>query len=99
MLLEDNIEATRHIKHGSQSHPGFLYPIITTLVCTNLSQLGAKAVAGLAPVKRNRFIRLDGAAKSVNRELEDKARTLAGIKGYKSNLAATRTGSLSPRTS
>jgi hypothetical protein len=30
----------------------------------------AKAVAGLAPVKRNRFIRLDGAAKSVNRELE-----------------------------
>jgi hypothetical protein len=38
----------------------------------------AKAVAGLAPVKRNRFIALDGAAKSVNRELEAKARTLAG---------------------
>ena len=34
----------------------------------------ARAVAGLAPVKRNRFIRLDGAAKSVNRELEAKAR-------------------------
>ena len=33
----------------------------------------AKAVAGLAPVKRNRFIALDGAAKSVNRELEAKA--------------------------
>jgi len=30
----------------------------------------AKAVARLAPVKRNRFIALDGAAKSVNRELE-----------------------------
>jgi hypothetical protein len=29
----------------------------------------AKAVAGLAPVKRNRFIALDGAVKSVNREL------------------------------
>jgi len=42
----------------------------------------AKAVAGLAPVKRNRFIALDGAVKSVNRELEAKARTLAGIKGY-----------------
>jgi Transposase DDE domain len=28
----------------------------------------AKAVAGLAPVKRNRFITLDGATKSVNRE-------------------------------
>ena len=38
----------------------------------------AKAVAGLAPVKRNRFIALDGAAKSINRELEAKARNLAG---------------------
>lgn len=36
----------------------------------------AKAAAGLAPVKRNRFIALDGAVKSVNRELEEKARTL-----------------------
>ena len=52
----------------------------------------AKAVAGLAPVKRNRFIPLDGAVKSVNRELEEKARTLAGIKGYKTNLAATPDG-------
>ena len=34
----------------------------------------AKAVAGLAPVKRNRFIALDGVSKSVNRELEAKAR-------------------------
>jgi hypothetical protein len=52
----------------------------------------AKAVAGLAPVKRNRFIALDGAVKSVNRELEAKARTLAGIKGYKTNLAVTPDG-------
>jgi len=52
----------------------------------------AKAVAGLAPVKRNRFIQLDGAVKSVNRELEEKARTLAGIKGYRTNLAATPDG-------
>lgn len=52
----------------------------------------AKAVAGQAPVKRNRFIRLDGAAKSVNRELEEKARALAGIKGYKTNLVATPDG-------
>ncbi len=50
------------------------------------------AVTGLAPVKRNRFIQLDGAVKSVNRELEDKARTLAGIRGYKTNLAATPDG-------
>ena len=52
----------------------------------------AKAVAGLAPVKRNRFIPLDGAAKSVNRELEAKARTLAGLKGYVTNLAACPDG-------
>jgi hypothetical protein len=48
----------------------------------------AMAVAGLTPVKCNRFIQLHGAVKSVNRELEEKARTLAGIKGYKTNLAA-----------
>ena len=48
----------------------------------------AKAVAGLAPVKRNRFIALDGAVKSVNRELEAKARALAGIKGYVTSQAA-----------
>jgi hypothetical protein len=51
-----------------------------------------KAVAGQAPVKRNRFIQLDGAIKSVNRKLEEKTRTLAGIKGYKTNLAATPDG-------
>jgi len=47
----------------------------------------AKAVAGLAPVKRNRFIALDGTTKTVNRELEAKARSLAGLKGYVTNLA------------
>jgi Transposase DDE domain len=52
----------------------------------------AKAVAGLAPVKRNRFITLDGATKSVNRELEAKARDLAGLKGYVTNLAACPDG-------
>jgi hypothetical protein len=52
----------------------------------------ARAVAGLAPVKRNRFIALDGAVKSVNRDLEAKARILAGIKGYVTNLAACPEG-------
>jgi hypothetical protein len=52
----------------------------------------ASAVAGLAPVKRNRFIALDGATKSVNRELEAKARSLAGLKGYVTNLAACPDG-------
>ena len=41
-----------------------------------------KAVAGQAPVKRNRFIKLTGETKSVNRDLEAKARGLAGWKGY-----------------
>jgi hypothetical protein len=45
-----------------------------------------KAVAGKAPVKRNRFIRLTGATKTVNRELEAKARALAGFKGYITNI-------------
>jgi hypothetical protein len=45
-----------------------------------------RAVAGHAPVKRNRFIALDGAAKTVNRDLEAKARALAGLKGYVTNL-------------
>jgi len=52
----------------------------------------AKAVAGLSPVKRNRFIALDGAVKSVNRELESKARDLAGLKGYVTNLTACPDG-------
>ena len=50
------------------------------------------AVAGKAPVKRNRFIRLDGADKSVNRTLEAKARALAGWKGYTTNLATCPDG-------
>jgi Transposase DDE domain len=44
------------------------------------------AVAGKAPVKRNRFIQLVGATKSVNRDLEAKARGIAGLKGYLTNL-------------
>jgi len=47
-----------------------------------------KAVAGQAAVKRNRFVQLTGATKSVNRDLETKARALAGLKGYVTNLEA-----------
>jgi hypothetical protein len=46
-------------------------------------------VAGKAPVERNWFIKFVGADKSVNRALEAKARTLAGIKGYITNLPGT----------
>jgi Transposase DDE domain len=45
-----------------------------------------RAVAGKVPVKRNRFITLAGGEKSVNRELETKARTLAGWKSYITNI-------------
>jgi Transposase DDE domain len=51
-----------------------------------------QAVAGKAPVKRNRFIQLSGGTRSVNRELEQKARALAGLKGYITNLAACPDG-------
>jgi hypothetical protein len=47
-----------------------------------------KAVQGTTAVKRNRFIQLTGATKSVNRTLEAKARSLAGLKGYVTNLQA-----------
>jgi hypothetical protein len=51
-----------------------------------------KAVAGQAPIKRNRFIQLSGDTHTINRELEAKARALAGIKGYVTNLAACPDG-------
>jgi hypothetical protein len=47
-----------------------------------------KAIAGQTPVKRNRFVQLTGGTKSVNRHLEAKARALAGLKGYVTNLQA-----------
>jgi hypothetical protein len=51
-----------------------------------------QAVAGNAPVKRSRFIQLSGGTMSANRDLEEKARALAGIKGYVTDLAACPDG-------
>ena len=45
-----------------------------------------RAVDGHAPVKRNRYIQLTGATRTVNRQLETKTRALAGWKGYTTNL-------------
>jgi hypothetical protein len=45
-----------------------------------------RAVEGKTSVKRNRFITITGGTKSVNRTLETKARTVAGWKGYITNL-------------
>src|SRR6185369_2223179 len=46
-----------------------------------------KAVTGKAAVKRNRFVQLAGGTRTVNRALEAKARAVAGLKGYVTNLA------------
>jgi hypothetical protein len=51
-----------------------------------------QAVAGQVPVKRNRVIQLSGGTRSVNRALVDKARALAGIKGYVTSLRACPDG-------
>ena len=51
-----------------------------------------KAVAGKTAVKRNRFVRLSGGTRSVNRALEAKTRALAGLKGYVTNLQACPDG-------
>lgn len=45
-----------------------------------------RAVAGKEPVKRNRFVKLTGGDKSVNRDLEAKARAIAGLKAYITNM-------------
>ena len=43
-------------------------------------------------MKRNRLITLASGQNSVNRELEAKARRLAGLKGYTTNLTACPDG-------
>jgi hypothetical protein len=42
--------------------------------------------------RAHRFLQLSGCTRSVNRELEDRARALAGIKGYVTNLRACPDG-------
>ncbi len=46
-----------------------------------------RAVASKTPVKRNRFVTITGGDKKVNRALEAKARALARLKGYITNVA------------
>lgn len=56
-----------------------------------------KAVAGKVPVKRNRFIQLAGATKTINRDLEAKARAIAG-RSSSAPLAATAPSKSRPAT-
>ena len=67
---------------SSTTSTGLIGPGARCTGSTSRSPRPRRAVAGKAPVKRNRFIRLVGADKSVNRTLEAKARALAGWKGY-----------------
>ena len=45
-----------------------------------------RAVAGKEPVNRNRFVKLAGGDKTVNRDLEAKARVVAGVKACITNM-------------
>ncbi len=45
-----------------------------------------RAVAGKEAIKRNRFVKLAGGDRSVNRDLEAKARSVAGLKAYITNM-------------
>ena len=47
-----------------------------------------KVAAGTRPLKRDRFVKIDGADKSVNWDLVERARKLAGLKGYVTNISA-----------
>jgi hypothetical protein len=57
----------------------------------NIGKLVAKAenmVEGKANIKRNRFIKLEGAKPKINHDLVAQAKLKAGIKGYVTNLNA-----------
>jgi transposase len=47
---------------------------------------GSRGCSNCSPIKRNRYIQLSGATKTVNRTLEAKSCALAGWKGYTTNL-------------
>lgn len=47
-----------------------------------------KVAAGKRPLKKDRFVRIDGAQRGVDWALVERARELAGLKGYVTNLPA-----------
>lgn len=48
-----------------------------------------KVAAGKRPLKKDRFVRIDAAGKDVDWSLVERARQLAGLKGYVTNLPAS----------
>ena len=53
-----------------------------------------QAVAGKASVKRNRFVQISGGTKALNEALVARSRSLAGIKGYVTNLPDPTAGTV-----
>jgi hypothetical protein len=48
-----------------------------------------KVAVGTRPLKKDRFVKIDGADRAVNWDLVDRARQLAGLKGYVTNIPTT----------
>ncbi len=51
-----------------------------------------KITTGAAPMAKARFVRLTGATKELDQDLIDRARRLAGLKGYVTNLPSAPMG-------
>lgn len=49
-----------------------------------------KVVDGTRPVKKDRFVKLTGSSRDIDQTLVDRARQVAGLKGYVSNIPAIR---------
>jgi hypothetical protein len=81
----------RHHVRGPQARPARQLPDERGHLRPARSQR-VHPIAGKAAVKRNRFVQLSGGTRTVNRELEAKARSLARLKGYVANLRACPDG-------
>ena len=77
---------------SSTTSTGPTGPAARCAASTSRSPRPRRPSPGKAPVKRNRFVQLSGGTRTVNRDLEAKARALAGLKGYVTNLRACPDG-------
>jgi hypothetical protein len=57
-----------------------------------LIERAEQVAAGTRPLKKDRFVRLDGTTRSVDWARVERARQLAGLKGYVTNIPATTMG-------
>lgn len=88
-LLDAELRTAEQVINDHVAHGAFYKADRARRTLRGIDEQVAKAeaaVTGKASVKRNRFVTLTGGNKSVNRTLQAKARALAGIKGYTTNL-------------